>query len=128
MPSEPAGEISANDMALDRTVLAADRTLMAWVRTAVSLISFGFTMFKFLEGIGMQAIILKRGWLSTPRGIGLTLISLGMVCLLLAVLEYRFHMKRIGLDTRAYLWSLPVLFAMTFWIVGAVALTSVIFE
>jgi len=108
--------------------MAADRTLMAWVRTAVSLISFGFTMFKFLEGIRMENKFIRHGWLSTPRGIGLTLISLGMVCLLMAVLEYRFHMRRIGLDTRAYLWSLPVLFAMTFWIVGAVALLSVIFE
>jgi putative membrane protein len=128
MSSELTGAISANDMALDRTVMAADRTLMAWVRTAISLIGFGFTMFKFLEGMGMKTTIIKHGWLSTPRGIGVTLIALGMVCLIMAVLEYRFHMRRIGLATRAYLWSFPVIFALAFWIVGAVALVSVIFE
>ena len=32
---------------MDRTRLAYERTLMAWVRTATSLISFGFTIYKF---------------------------------------------------------------------------------
>ncbi len=38
-------------LALDRTRLAHERTLMAWVRTAVSLISFGFTIYKFFQGM-----------------------------------------------------------------------------
>jgi putative membrane protein len=36
-----------NRLALDRTRLAYERTLMAWIRTAASLISFGFTIYKF---------------------------------------------------------------------------------
>ena len=36
-------------LAVDRTRLAYERTLMAWVRTATSLISFGFTIYKFFE-------------------------------------------------------------------------------
>ncbi len=36
-------------LAVDRTRLAHERTLMAWVRTATSLISFGFTIYKFFE-------------------------------------------------------------------------------
>ncbi len=36
-------------LALDRTALAHERTLMAWVQTAVSLISFGFTIYKFFH-------------------------------------------------------------------------------
>jgi hypothetical protein len=31
-------------LALDRTRMASERTLMAWVRTALSMISFGFTI------------------------------------------------------------------------------------
>ena len=36
-------------LAFDRTRLAYDRTMMAWVRTATSLISFGFTIYKFFQ-------------------------------------------------------------------------------
>ncbi len=127
-PTGTKVEMNANDQALDRTVMAADRTLMAWVRTAISLISFGFALYKFLEGVGIETMIVKRGWLSTPRGIGLTLIVMGMLCLLAAVLEYRAHMRRLGLTLRPYLWSLPVIFALAFWFVGAVALLSIVFE
>ena len=41
--------LSSDDMARMRTLMAADRTLMAWVRTALSMISFGFTIFKFFR-------------------------------------------------------------------------------
>jgi uncharacterized membrane protein YidH (DUF202 family) len=33
----------------DVNYMAANRSLMAWVRTGLSLISFGFTRYKFLE-------------------------------------------------------------------------------
>ena len=36
-------------LAIDRTRLAHERTLMAWVRTAVSMITFGFTIYEFFE-------------------------------------------------------------------------------
>ena len=39
----------ATRLAADRTWLADERTLMAWIRTATSLISFGFTIYKFFE-------------------------------------------------------------------------------
>jgi putative membrane protein len=42
-------ELKTSDiLALDRTRMAAERTLMAWVRTALSMIGFGFTIYKFL--------------------------------------------------------------------------------
>jgi putative membrane protein len=40
---------ASTKLAIDRTRLAYERTLMAWVRTATSLISFGFTIFKFFQ-------------------------------------------------------------------------------
>jgi putative membrane protein len=53
---------SANELAVDRTALAvkrnlmaADRPLMAWVRTALSLISFGFTIYKIPQGFEVTA-------------------------------------------------------------------------
>src|SRR5260370_6893956 len=58
-----------------RNRLAADRTLMAWIRTALSMITFGFTIYKFLEyvrereGTGIRV--------EGPRNLGLSLILLG---------------------------------------------------
>ena len=49
---------SSTQLAVDRTRLAYERTLMAWIRTATSLITFGFTIYKFFE------IELSRGGLA----------------------------------------------------------------
>ena len=34
-------------LALERTRIAYERTMMAWVRTATSMITFGFSVYKF---------------------------------------------------------------------------------
>jgi uncharacterized membrane protein YidH (DUF202 family) len=39
----------ATELAVERTWLAYERTLMAWVRTATSMISFGFSIYKFFQ-------------------------------------------------------------------------------
>jgi putative membrane protein len=36
-------------LAYDRTRLAYENTMMAWVRTATSLITFGFSIYKFFQ-------------------------------------------------------------------------------
>jgi putative membrane protein len=45
-------------LALDRSQLSAERTLMSWVRTALAIISFGFTIYKFLQVIEEQSKVL----------------------------------------------------------------------
>jgi putative membrane protein len=47
LPGDPI-DLSTR-LALVRTRLAFERTLMAWVRTSVSLITFGFTLYKAFE-------------------------------------------------------------------------------
>ena len=47
-PSAPGLDVGTR-LAVDRTALAHERTLMAWIRTAASLISFGFTIYKFFD-------------------------------------------------------------------------------
>ncbi|MDR3557688.1 MAG: DUF202 domain-containing protein [Syntrophobacteraceae bacterium] len=46
---ETIKEPSSNQLALERTILAHERTLMGWVRTSTSLITFGFTLYKFFS-------------------------------------------------------------------------------
>ena len=50
---------AATKLAYDRTRLAYENTKMAWVRTATSLITFGFSVFKFFQ--------IERGGRRTSR-------------------------------------------------------------
>jgi putative membrane protein len=90
-PKEP---LSSNQMAqertelaADRTLMAADRSLMAWVRTGLSMISFGFTIYKLLEGFQSKggAQVLDT---HSPRGVGLFLTGLGTVSIVMGTVEY----------------------------------------
>ena len=82
-------------MALDRTRLAHERTLMAWVRTAVSLISFGFTIYKFFQGMHEAERLETARHLFGPRGFALVMIGLGVGSLVLALIQHRAEMARL---------------------------------
>ena len=97
-----SNELAADrtDLAVDRTVMAANRTLMAWVRTALSLISFGFTIYKFLQAAtagahaeGMKLTLLR---VEGPRRLGLFLIALGTVAVIMGGIEYFGTVKRLN--------------------------------
>ena len=83
--------VQRTDLALDRNRMAAERTLMAWIRTSLSLISFGFTIYKFLQELakGEKLPIQDNG----PRNFGLALISLGTVALIVASIQHVSLMK-----------------------------------
>ena len=89
--------------ALVRTRLAFERTLMAWVRTAVSLITFGFTLFKAFQWAGQHATAPDDALLS-PRDLALAMIALGIVALV------------------------GILVALAFIVIGVLALLTVIRE
>jgi putative membrane protein len=80
---------SRTGLALSRTLLAFDRTLMAWVRTATSLISFGFTIYKFFQYVRENRTGPEFETLLGPRGVALVMIGFGVGALVLATLEYR---------------------------------------
>jgi len=77
-------------MAATRTLLAADRTLMAWVRTSLSMNSFGFTIYKVLDGflsaLGTAAIVMGiLEYLTTIRPLRQRFSLLGVLCGLMAL-------------------------------------------
>jgi putative membrane protein len=91
---------SANELAQDRTDLAtgrtlmgADRSLMAWVRTALSMISFGFTIYKILQSFQQSGADLVRN--NTPQTIGLFLTGLGTVSLIAGTIEYWHRIQQL---------------------------------
>src|SRR5689334_20870452 len=89
-------QLKLNDvLALDRSQLAAERTLMAWVRTALSMISFGFTIYKFLQVLQEDSkVSMLRP--QTPRNVGLTLIGIGTLSLVVACLQHRKYIAKLN--------------------------------
>ena len=86
MTSSPTALDSGTRLAVDRTRLAYERTMMAWVRTAASLISFGFTIYKFFE-LELKGPAAVHGVIG-PRGFGLIMIGTGLVALILAGIQH----------------------------------------
>jgi len=94
MNPTPAKPLDAGTrLAVDRTRLAYERTLMAWVRTGTSLISFGFTIYKFFEfESGKGAVAASH--LLTPRQFGMIMIGTGLTALALATVDHARNMRR----------------------------------
>jgi len=102
--------VSANDLAaqrtemalertheaFERTRLAHERTLLAWVRTATSLISFGFTIYKFFQYMRESNPAPETHRLLDPRAVALVMISLGVVARAFATLEQRHNVKTLA--------------------------------
>src|SRR3954471_12242796 len=76
-------------LASERTFLAYERTLMAWTRTSVSLISFGFTLFKFFQYMVEREPSKHTNDILGPRTIGMLMIGIGTFMLLLASIMHR---------------------------------------
>lgn len=117
--------VERTDWALERTFMAADRTLMAWVRTAISMIGFGFTLYKFLQYIHQQ----KPEGLPTlagPRNLGLAFIGLGLVSLVIAFIQDWHYTKRLQSEFRRRPFNLSLVVAGLVALIGVFTFTSVL--
>jgi putative membrane protein len=81
------------DLAVSRNLMAADRTLMAWIRTALSMNSFGFTIYKLLQAYQASGANLPQE--NTPRNIGLFLTGMGTLAMVMGVVEYWNTLKEL---------------------------------
>jgi putative membrane protein len=84
------GPDASSKLALERTYLAYDRTMLAWVRTT-TLITFGFSIQQFFR-IARQGAAASKGLIG-PDVFGLTMIIIGLLALLLAVLDHRWAIQ-----------------------------------
>jgi uncharacterized membrane protein YidH (DUF202 family) len=89
-------------LAVTRTIAALDRTLMAWIRTATSLISFGFTIYKFFQALREGQAPSQVHHLMGPRGVGLVMIGLGVGSLLWALIDYTAQLNDLHADYKQY--------------------------
>lgn len=73
-----------------RTRLSVERTMMSWVRTSVSLIGFGFAIVQFFERLQQMPGIQPATLPTAPKYLGLSLISCGVLALVISIWQYRF--------------------------------------
>src|SRR5262245_5720588 len=114
----------ATQLAVDRTRLAYERTLMAWVRTATSLISFGFTIYKFFQYLREGRPGAADGAFG-PRAFALLMIAIGLTALLLATVDHRRHMASLRAEYGSVPYSLAAVVALLIAVLGLLGLLSV---
>ena len=85
------------DLAGDRTVMAADRTLMAWIRTSLAMISFGFTIYKFLRAFADSGTVHFRRP-DSPRNLGIFLATLGTGSLVAGLIQHAQMLRQIHIS------------------------------
>jgi len=113
------------DLATHRTLMAADRSLMAWIRTGLSMISFGFTIFKILEGFAAAGKLLLPSE-HTPRNVGLFLTGLGTFSVLIGTIEYRQTLRDLGNAAKIRLWRPSFVVAIVMSIFGVLLFASIL--
>ena len=121
-------KIDSNQLALDRTHLAHERTLMAWIRTSASLISFGFTIYKFFQYLHESGTHPPIHRVFGPRQFAMFLISIALVSLLFASLQHWQYMKNFRKQYVKREFSMATMVAALISILGVASLIAVIFR
>lgn len=110
-------------LAIQRTVMAADRTLMAWIRTALSMISFGFTIYKIIHGLQDPGPVVE--FELDGRRAGLILCGLGVVCIIVGMIEYFMTMRDIRAHYRILHWRYALVIASMMLVLGVMIFLSI---
>jgi len=122
----PDKELKFNDLlAIDRTRFAAERSLMAWVRTSLSMITFGFTIYKFLQYIRQQSPVpLPRP--NGPRNLGLVLIGIGTFALIVACTQHWNYVRKLSTVQPSKPWDLTLIVATLLTLLGLLMFGSIV--
>ena len=120
-------ETGASWSALENTRLAYERTLMAWVRTSVSLITFGFTIYKFFQYM-QESQGAKVVRLVTPRTFGMLLISAGLFTLVMASVQHWHSRKRLQEQLPGMQASIAMVLSIWISVLGILAFIGAFFR
>ncbi|MBP8098089.1 MAG: DUF202 domain-containing protein [Arenimonas sp.] len=107
---------SRTSLAVQRTLMAADRSLMAWIRTGLSMITFGFTLYRVLESFQTEGASLNH----SPRTIGLILIGLGVSSIQMGTYEYWVTLRGLRSYGTISIWRASLYMAVIMSMLGVV--------
>ncbi len=123
-PSNVPGQ-EKTDFAVLNIVFAAERTMMSVLRTSLSFISFGFTIYTFLQYVREGEGLPVRE--SGPRIISLALISIGLFILITGSWQHWEFLKQFrGKAAQKLPWSVSLGGAGILGAVGFIALIALI--
>jgi putative membrane protein len=118
-------QADTTSLAVDRTRLAYDRTLLAWIRTATTLITFGFTIYKFFQ-VELARAEPRPERLIGPTQFAVLMIVIGLVSLALATLDHRSELKALYAQYPGKHLTLARVLAALVSLLGIVALLAVL--
>ena len=109
------------------TRLASERTLMAAVRTSLSLIGFGFTIYKFFDSL--RGTIGESGPIRahSPRRLGLTLVSIGIFVLVAFASQHWLLVRQLRRETgQEFPTSVSLIAAMLLALTGIIVFVTIL--
>jgi putative membrane protein len=126
--AKPAAGPDQVKLALDRTFLAHERTMMAWNRTAASMITFGFTLYKFFNFLHEEKPATQGEQIFGARTYGMCFIAIGVFTLVVATWQHRQQLKALRTLYPEAPMSLSLVLAALMGTLGAIAFTVGIFR
>lgn len=96
---------------------------MAWIRTSTSLITFGFTIFKFFQYLATDK---HRETVVSPWVVGMAMILIGLIGLMLASIQHRQEMKALKAEVGHTPYSIAGVMAALIACLGVLALVVVV--
>jgi putative membrane protein len=114
------------DLAIQRTSMAAERSLMAWIRTALSMIGFGFSIYKFFQYLPEELATGNIRRPQAPRNLGLTLIALGTLALVAATWQHWTFLKAVRASQKEHVWSISFVVAILVILIGVITFYGVL--
>ena len=75
----------ATRLMLERTRMTYEKSMLAWIGTATSLITFGFSIYKFAQMLRTREEVVYFDW---SHIFSLLMIGVGLLSLLFACFEY----------------------------------------
>ena len=125
-PRGAAARDDSNTMAFETMRASYERIMMSWISTATSLITFGFSIYKFFQLEAPSTA--KQGRLIGPREFAFALVSIGLFSLLLATVEHRQSFRALTARYGVRRRSLAGVVAALISALGVFALLAMIFS